>query len=225
MSKPKTSLIVKKLRRFPRLILAIAAGLVVLLTSMLFSRLNPAFCVLIAWNSCAFLYLLLSWHFIATSQHHDLLQRARDEDAGGAMIFVIAVLASVLSITSIVMQLGGASEDDGWMRVIHVGLPILTLVNSWAFIHVAFSFHYAHTFYSYTDYEQSPCLIFPGKAAPDYMDFVYFSFVIGTSGQTADVSMASPTIRRIGLFHCVLAYFFNAAVLSLIINIAAGLIK
>jgi uncharacterized membrane protein len=48
--------------------------------------------------------------------------------------------------------------------------------------------------------------------------------VIGVACQTADVNISSPAIRRVVLVHCVLAFFFNSAVLALMINIAAGLI-
>jgi uncharacterized membrane protein len=49
--------------------------------------------------------------------------------------------------------------------------------------------------------------------------------VIGTSAQTADVTISSPAMRRLGLAHCVLAFFFNTAVLALSINMAAGLLQ
>jgi uncharacterized membrane protein len=42
--------------------------------------------------------------------------------------------------------------------------------------------------------------------------------------QTADVKITSQAMRRVALVHCVLAFFFNSAVLALTINIAAGLI-
>ncbi|MBP7395112.1 MAG: DUF1345 domain-containing protein, partial [Zoogloea sp.] len=67
-------------------------------------------------------------------------------------------------------------------------------------------------------------LQFPGETDPDYGDFLYFAAVIGTSGQTADVSFASRPMRRIGLLHCVLAYAFNTTLLALTINIASGLL-
>ena len=54
-----------------------------------------------------------------------------------------------------------------------------------------------------------------------YLDFAY---IIGTSAQTADVSFTSQKIRQLGTVHCVLAFFYNVAVLSLMINLASGLI-
>jgi|GEM_PF-5061079 len=47
--------------------------------------------------------------------------------------------------------------------------------------------------------------------------------VIGTSGQTADVSFTSKPMRRIGSLHCILAYLFNTTVLALLINIGASM--
>jgi len=67
-------------------------------------------------------------------------------------------------------------------------------------------------------------LIFPGTSLPDYADFLYFSCVIGTSAQTADVSFSSSVLRRIGTVHCILAFFFNTTILALTINIASDLI-
>jgi hypothetical protein len=52
---------------------------------------------------------------------------------------------------------------------------------------------------------------------------VYFACVIGTSGQTADVSFTSRSMRRTGLLHCVLAFFFNTTLVALTINIASSL--
>ena len=66
-------------------------------------------------------------------------------------------------------------------------------------------------------------LEFPRDESPDYGDFFYFAAVIGTSGQTADVSFVSKPMRRIGALHCILAYLFNTTVLALLINIGASM--
>jgi uncharacterized membrane protein len=66
-------------------------------------------------------------------------------------------------------------------------------------------------------------LTFPGTKDPDYLDFFYFSCVIGTSGQTADVAFNGSALRAVGTLHCILVFFFNTTVLALTINIAAGL--
>ena len=111
-------------------------------------------------------------------------------------------------------------------RGLHVGLAALTILTAWLFVHTMFAMHYAHDFYVGVVRGQPPCLEFPGECPrPAYSDFLYFAFIIGTSGQTADISLASKPIRRLGLIHCVLAFFFNTTLLALTINIAASLIS
>ncbi|MFD1579255.1 DUF1345 domain-containing protein [Ramlibacter ginsenosidimutans] len=88
---------------------------------------------------------------------------------------------------------------------------------------VMFALHYAHDYYLAETRGQRGALDFPGGHAPDYGDFLYFSSVIGTSGQTADVSFTSRPMRRTGTVHCTLAFFFNTTLIALTINVASGL--
>ena len=67
-------------------------------------------------------------------------------------------------------------------------------------------------------------LLFPSLKTPDYIDFLYFSCVIGTSAQTADVNITGQSMRKVALVHSVLAFFFNTVLLALLVNVAAGLI-
>ena len=66
--------------------------------------------------------------------------------------------------------------------------------------------------------------ILMGKHKPTYVDFLHVAFVIGMTSQTADVDIASRSMRRIALVHGVIAFFFNTTLLAITINIAAGLI-
>jgi uncharacterized membrane protein len=117
-----------------------------------------------------------------------------------------------------------AKDLQGFHRVWHIALAGLTVLTSWIFTQFMFATHYAHEYYSALTHRLEPGLQFPGSAAPDYLDFVYFACVIGTSGQTADVSISSKPMRRVCLIHCVLAFFFNTTLIALTINIAASLI-
>ena len=69
-----------------------------------------------------------------------------------------------------------------------------------------------------------PASAFPGPIRPDYIDFLYFAFVIGTTSQTADVNISSSPMRRLALIHGVITFFFNTTLLAIAINIAAGLV-
>ena len=115
-------------------------------------------------------------------------------------------------------------------RKMHIGLAALTIMSSFTFIHIMFMLHYAHEFYS--EWKRDPAkpkgerggLMFPGEDMPGYLDFMYFSFVIGVASQTADVATCSKDMRMIVLIHGIVSFFFNTTVLALTINIAAGLI-
>jgi uncharacterized membrane protein len=69
-------------------------------------------------------------------------------------------------------------------------------------------------------------LEFPNKdPKPNYIDFAYFSFVIGCTFQVSDVEISSPKIRRVVLFHGLLSFALNTFVVALTINLIAGLSK
>jgi uncharacterized membrane protein len=97
------------------------------------------------------------------------------------------------------------------------------VLSSWAFIQMMFALHYAHDYYAAACHGRPVGLRFPDDDNPYYGDFFYFSAIIGTSGQTADVAFVTKPMRRIGSLHCILAYLFNTTVLALVINIAASL--
>ena len=140
------------------------------------------------------------------------------------MILAGVVLATLACLVAIFVQLALARDLHGFLKYAHIALAALTMASAWAFVHLIFALHYAHDFYSDRGQNGNSGLLFPGTENPDYLDFIYFAAVIGTSGQTADVSFTSPHLRRIGLCHCVLAYAFNTTVLALTINIASGLL-
>jgi uncharacterized membrane protein len=59
----------------------------------------------------------------------------------------------------------------------------------------------------------------------DYWDFIYFSFIIGTAAQTADINITSKTFRRLVTLHCVIVFFFNMTILALTVKIGASLLS
>jgi uncharacterized membrane protein len=58
-------------------------------------------------------------------------------------------------------------------------------------------------------------LIFPRDPEPDYWDFVYLAFSIGTATQVSDVEITSKRIRRTVTVHGIVAFFFNVTVIAL----------
>jgi uncharacterized membrane protein len=176
--------------------------------------------LLVGWDLYVGLYLALVAHVMAACDVSRIRERAAREDEGQVAILVLTVSAALASLGAIVAELG--SSVGSARRPSHVVLAALTILLSWAFIHAIFALHYAHEFYDETD---GGGLAFPGgDPAPDYWDFVYFSFVIGMTSQVSDVGVTSQRIRRAVAAHGVVAFVFNAALLALTVNIAASAI-
>lgn len=178
---------------------------------------------LVAWNAGALFYLATAAVMMVRSSEHHVRLRARLHGEGAWVILVLAAVAGVTSLVAIGFELTLVRDAHGVVRLLHALLGAVTVLVSWAFIHTLYALHYAHAFYQAVERGEPGGLRFPAENAPDYFDFLYFSVVIGTSGQTADVSFASRPMRRVGTLHCALAYLFNTTVLALLINISAGL--
>ena len=180
--------------------------------------------VLIAWNVGTCLYVLLAAIMMVRSSQHHMRHRAQQQDDGQLVILALVVVAAVASLVAIAAELAVVKDMHGPLRAAHIALAGVTVLSSWAFIQVMFALHYAHDYYADACHGRTAGLQFPDPEPPDYGDFFYFSSVIGTSGQTADVSFVTKGMRRIGSVHCILAYLFNTTVLALLINIGAGLL-
>lgn len=178
---------------------------------------------LVCWNAAVAAYLLQALWVMATSSLDNMRQRAYRQDEGQKTILLLTVLSVLASLAAIVAELSHLQPLNNSDKLMHIGLAGATVASSWLFMHLMFAMHYAHDYYLSGRHGHVPGLAFPNESAPDYWDFLYFSAVIGTSGQTADVSFTSKPMRRTGLVHCVLAYFYNTTVLALTINIGASL--
>lgn len=218
------NIIVQQIRARPRLWISVVAGVLVAVmlprnvTSQAMTR------WITGWNTTTSLYLMMGGFMMARATHDEIRRRARLQDEGRWVILLLVILSAVASLAAIVAELAVAKDLRGAYRFAHIGLAAFTIVSSWAFTHMMFALHYAHDYYVACINRRPPGLEFPGSEPPDYGDFLYFAFVIGTSGQTADVSISSRGMRRIGLLHCILAFLFNTTVLALTINIAANII-
>jgi uncharacterized membrane protein len=212
----------------PRLIIGILVGLIVGLICPPEWRLATR--LLLAWNAGILLYILLTFTMMLRDDLDRLHQRASVQDEGRFVILTLSIVAAVFSIAAIVVQLAATKDMTGVDKYFHIGLAATTIVTGWTFIHLTFALHYAHE-YAIEQRKRPDVperfrggLDFLDTLAPDYSDFLYFSFIIGVASQTADIAICSPTMRRIALVHGIVAFFYNTTILALTINIAAGLI-
>jgi len=211
-----------QIRARPRLVISSAAG------ALAFLMQSPEFAlstrILIAWDLGAGLYLILAWLMIGRASVEHMTWRARVQDDGAAVVLFLTVAAAIASLAAIVLELSGVKTGMPFRRNAHLLLVALTFVASWLLVHTSFALHYAHGFYVALGKDGAAPLEFPRQNAPVYMDFMYFSMVVGMTSQTADVGIATTPMRRLVMAHGLIAFVFNTTLLALTINIVAGLL-
>jgi uncharacterized membrane protein len=210
---------VRIVRTRPRLFLAGLLGIAV--AALLPSQLRLETRSLVAWDIAVALYLVFAFRLMMNSDINRIRRRAAMQDEGRIAILVLVVAVAMASLAAILVELGGAKDAN--RQPGNLALAAVTILLSWAFTHIIFALHYAHEYYDENAHKGGG-LNFPGETAPDYWDFVYFSFVIGMTSQVSDVAVTSPAIRRLVTAHGVVSFIFNATLLALTVNIAAGAI-
>lgn len=203
-----------------RLLLSFVAGLI--LFAVLPDRLYLATRLIFSWDFMTALYVGFTLTMMAQSTVETCQRRAALYDEGDWIILVLVIASAAASFVAIFAELASLAAQR---EPLALGLVItaVTVALSWTFTHVVFTLHYANVYYKPDD-DGPGGLHFPGNRAPDYKDFLYYSFVIGCACQTGDVATISPTMRRLTLVHGVVAFAFNTAILALTINVGAGLL-
>lgn len=213
------------LKARPQLLASIALGAAV--AWFLPEDVTPATRALLSWNATAICYFALAAMLHADATHESIRATAQRLDEGRAAILLLTAAASVASFGAIVVLLGEVKYTQDWEKALGIALTIVTVLNSWLLLHLSFGFHYAHEYYTEEALEpdQPPQtrggLNFPNTETPQYIDFMYYSFVIGVAAQTADVETCSSTMRAITLVHGAVAFFFNTTIIALMVNIAS----
>lgn len=204
---------VRIMRARPRLFVCALIGLAVI--AALPGELRTPTRLLIGWDVGVALYLAAALAGMARADISRIRRNAATQDEGQAMMLIGITAAAVASLAAIVAELGSGHRGPQ-----HLVLATTTILLSWGFIHTFFALHYAHEYYG--ERAKQTGLAFPGTDHPDYWDFMYFALIIGMTSQVSDVAIASQRIRRTATAHGLVAFFFNAALLALMVNIAAS---
>jgi uncharacterized membrane protein len=205
-----------------RALAALVAAFIVFLATFKLEHLP--FRIILTWNAFALTGILLAWSRIILADAKTSVASAKLQDTSRSIIFGTVLVGACGSLFAVAYLLGTAKSVPGTRLVQHVALAAITVMCSWFLIHTIFAMHYAHAFYRQIDEgERGDGLNFPDCDEPDFLDFAYFSFVIGMTFQVSDVSITSNRIRRLSLVHALLSFLFNTVILALAINLASGL--
>ena len=179
-----------------------------------------------SWDVFALCSLVHAWAGMIFTDARTRVREARLQDSSRAVIYGCVVFAAVAGLFGAGLLLGSAK---GWEASRYIALAALTVVSSWLLVHTVLALHYTHVCYHIAEEsrEKPPNVgvVFPNEPQPDFLDFAYFSFVIGMTCQVSDVRITSRRIRRIPLLHGLLSFGFNTVILVLSLNLASALLS
>lgn len=178
------------------------------------------------WDAFALSVLAFSWLAIATTPQKEIRVQVRRQDVAGTGIFLFVILAACAGLFAVVFLFHTNKGQAQPHLPSHIALSLLAVISSWAVVHTVFGLHYAHTFYGDSEDPKRHAggLEFPNEPAPGYLDFAYFSFVIGMTFQVSDVQITSGGLRQLALVHGILSFAFNTIILALTINTVSALL-
>jgi uncharacterized membrane protein len=173
----------------------------------------------LSWIVASSLYVLSTFLMMYFSTKENIAHLSEKEDDGAIFILLTTLLGSIISLVVIVMIMTDIKSLIISDTAKEISLVLLTFISSWFLIHTAFTLHYAHVYYQ--DYEKTkqPPLLFPSTLNPNYVDFLYFSLILGMTCQTADVNIASTRMRCLAMIQGLTAFLFNTTLLVLTINL------
>ena len=178
----------------------------------------------VTWIAYSVSALAMTWYVIVSADPSEAQREASLQDSSRKAIFFFVVLAAIASVFAVGAELGTAKGLDKTYLAGHILFSLLAIFASWSLVHTVFTMRYAHVYYDTPEGDEAHGgLNFPDEQKPDYLDFAYFSFVIGMCFQTSDVSITSRRLRRLALVHSVISFGFNLAILGLSINMVSGL--
>jgi uncharacterized membrane protein len=225
VTEPKKNILLR-LDAHYRLYVSLLIGAV----TFFFVRHNPSVpaVTLITWIAVASSIIILDWITIIWAHPQDIRKIASLEDSSRLMIFVFVMAASLISLVAMYLLLKSSKGQPDDTIAGYIILAMAAVVISWWLVHTVFTMRYAHLYYTTDKDKKAPLggLDFPGgEKSPDYLDFVYFSFVVGMTFQVSDVEISSKHIRRLAWAHGLIAFAFNTAIVALSINVISGLVS
>lgn len=183
--------------------------------------------IIMCWDVFALAMITMSWllFFNTTAAQQRAIVKRQDDDI--AVIFAIVLSAVCISLAGTVLLIVNTGESV-YDRDIRTVVTLAAVTASWILLHTIFTIRYAHLYHNYDDVKagkEGGGIDFPDAERPDYIDFAYFSFVIGMTFQVSDVTISSKMVRRFVLLHSLISFVFNTIIVALTVNVIAGISK
>lgn len=178
-----------------------------------------------AYDAAALVLLVAIYSLTMSNDPLETRMRAGTEDPGRYLVFFSIVISCIIAMGSALLVLPKPHKFvHGWETQFVMVLGLIAVACAWTLIHTAMALRYARLYYFDDDGTGSGGLEFPKTPQPNDHDFVYFSFIIGMTFQVSDVLVTASWFRRHVLYHSVISFVFNTAIIALGVNIVSGLI-
>lgn len=180
---------------------------------------------LVAWNGAVVCFLALAWHTVLTCDAARTRKLSRREDEHRSTIDSVLLFASVASMGGVLQALSHASDAKDALAMQLTVAAVVTVILSWTLIHTIYAFHYARLYYEGARYgDAGGGVDFHGDEPPDYLDFCYLSFAVGTTFGATDSEVGGRPIRRTILKHSVLSFTFATVIVALTLSVISSLL-
>lgn len=212
----------ERVNSFQRLFICIAIALLIyfLLQIKGIGKLSH---IMIGWNTFSLCMIIMSWVSFFITDSKQIREQSKVQDPSRTIIFIIIIIATLVSFLAVLLLIISKGEGDNTSSW-RIAIAIAGMLFSWFLIHTIFTLRYAHIYYG--DHETKPNthaggLEFPGDSKPEYLDFAYYSFVLGMTFQVSDVQITSKKLRGLAMLHGLLSFVFNTIMIALTINLIA----
>lgn len=211
---------IERINAFTKMIICIVVGIATSLL-MVSSDMNTLTRVMIGWDAFCIGMLIFGLITISSIDSRQIRQIAAKEDPKRMVVFtmiLISTIASILAVTMLIL----AKKDSMAPSIYQLPVGVAGMILSWFLIHTTFTLRYAHMYYGDSEDEtlsHAGGLDFPGEEKPEYIDFAYYSFVLGMTFQVSDVEITSRAFRRMALLQGMISFFFSTIMIALTINV------
>ncbi len=182
---------------------------------------------LIVWNVAIVVFLGQIVAMAIGKTPEQVRDRVRRDRHGQMRVLSGVILAALSSLTGVALILGEMERHQPGFRT-QINLCVATVFSSWLLLQTMWALFYAREYWQADGRNGDEAIVggleFPGEGAPDYWDFVYFSFTLGICYGTSDVQIRSRTLRRMALAQVVLSYSFSTILVALVINAISTLL-
>ncbi|MGH3339769.1 MAG: DUF1345 domain-containing protein [Propionibacteriaceae bacterium] len=205
-----------------RAVVVSAVGLIVVVVLLRFLPWGLA--VVVGWDAAALTLLVSIWPIILWADATRTAQLAMREDETRGSAAVLLLGASVASLLGVGLALHLAGLESGSLRVLLIGVAVLTVVVSWTVVNTVFTLRYADLHFSSRD----GGIAFgdpDGQELPIYRDFAYVAFTIGMCYQVSDTTVRDRRIRSTALSHAFLSYLFGVVIVAGSVNFIGSLLR